>query len=65
MSYTSPTGRISLTNNFWASGSYTQGPLSAARNQNGRYRYTTGGFPNSVATGTNYFVDPVFQYLGP
>ena len=45
VSYTSPTGRISLTNNFWASGSYTQGPLSAARNQNGRYRYTTGGLP--------------------
>ena len=32
---------------------------------NGRYRYTTGGFPDSVTTGTNYFVDPVFQYLGP
>ena len=45
VSYTSPTGRVSKTTNFYTSGSYTQGPLSAPRAQNGRYRYTTGCLP--------------------
>lgn len=67
VSYHAQQGRQSLTSGFWTSGSYTNGPLRANRNQNGRYRFTAtaSSFPNSIATGTNYFVDVVLRYLGP
>ncbi|MEO5853118.1 MAG: DUF4082 domain-containing protein, partial [Nocardioides sp.] len=66
VSYTSPTGRVSQTTNYFTSTPYVAGPLTATRSQNARFTFTSAGaFPSSVATGTNYFVDPVFRYLGP
>jgi Domain of unknown function (DUF4082)/Bacterial Ig-like domain len=66
VSYTSPNGRVAMTNNFFTTTPYDAGPLRALRSQNGRFRYASGLFPNSISTnGGNYFVDPVFRYLGP
>ncbi len=66
VSYTALNGRVSTSTGFFTSTPFVSGPLRATRSQNGRYRYgTSGAFPNSVATGTNYFVDVVFRHEGP
>lgn len=65
VSYNAPVGRYSSTPGFFTTTPHTVGPLTATRANNGRYRATTTAFPNLISTGTNFFVDVVFRYLGP
>ena len=62
VSYFAPKGHYSSTGAFFNS-PVTNGPLTAASTNNGRYRYgSTSGFPTSSWNATNYFVDVVFRY---
>ena len=61
VSYLAPNGRYSLTGGYFAS-PVTNGALSAATTNNGRYFYGAGGgFPSSSYNAANYFVDVVFR----
>ncbi|PXA65709.1 DUF4082 domain-containing protein [Cryobacterium arcticum] len=60
VSYLAPVGHYSYTSAYFAQPK-TNGPLTAAANTNGRYRYGSGGgFPEYSWNATNYFVDLVF-----
>ncbi|MEU9086919.1 DUF4082 domain-containing protein [Streptomyces sp. NPDC048357] len=64
-SYFAPHGGYSFDNTF-ASGSAGLAPLTALKSGtdggNGVYRYSgTGGFPNTAASGSNYWVDAVLD----
>lgn len=64
-SYFAPSGRYSVTENYFASAATTNGPLTALRNGtdggNGLYRYaSSSAFPNSSYRSSNYWVDVVF-----
>ena len=65
VSYTSPTGRVSQTSELLHERVLHAGSAHRDACPERSLPLHHGGFPDSVATGTNYFVDPVFQYLGP
>ncbi|WP_201931756.1 DUF4082 domain-containing protein [Nocardioides donggukensis] len=62
VSYHAPNGRYAVTGAYFSS-PRTVGPLTAPANNNGRYRYGSGGvFPTSSWNASNYFVDVVFRH---
>ncbi len=61
VSYYAPNGRYSLTSGYFAN-QVTNGALSAATTNNGRFLYGAGGgFPTGSYNAANYFVDVVFR----
>jgi hypothetical protein len=68
VSYLAPNGHYSLNNNFFSSGSYVSGPLTALANgtsqrtANGVYMDTNSpAFPTRGMHGANFWVDLVFS----
>jgi methionine-rich copper-binding protein CopC len=65
-SYYAPNGGYSVNTGYFTSAGYVNGPLSAPSNAasggNGVYAYGTSGiFPNSTGSGSNYWVDVIFS----
>jgi Domain of unknown function (DUF4082)/Bacterial Ig-like domain/Bacterial Ig domain len=68
-SYHAPNGGYSYTRDYFAT-AYANAPLTApadsAAAPNGLYRYSsTPAFPGQGVSGTNYWVDPVFERTAP
>ena len=65
VSYYAPDGGYAFNSAYFASGSVTNGNLTALGNDaggNGLYRYGAGGgFPDASFNATNYWVDVVFE----
>ncbi|MFV2018061.1 DUF4082 domain-containing protein [Micromonospora sp. LOL_023] len=60
LSYYAPNGNYSFDSGFFGS-AYSRGPLSAPAEDNGVYRYGSGGaFPTETYGAANYWVDPYF-----
>jgi len=69
-SYYAPAGHYADDQNYFASSSVTNGPLTAPSNSaaggNGVYVYgTSGGFPTHSYQSSNYWVDVVFSTTSP
>jgi hypothetical protein len=65
-SYHAPNGGYAGDNDFFATQGVTNGPLSAPAGTNGVYVYgATSAFPTSSYRSTNYWVDVLFEPIGP
>ena len=64
VSYWCPNGHYSADDNYFASSSVTNGPLTAPKNTssapNGIYHYGSQSFPTSTYESSNYWVDVLF-----
>jgi len=70
VSYFAPNGGYSYTRDYFTSAGFDNAPLRALKDGfdgvNGLYKYTsTSAIPDSGVSGTNYWVDPVFNRAAP